>query len=247
MAADPRTTGLLDDFVRGVPPGPNVEDPLSFGGRWKHLYMSNPTHWIKLESNGTIGSVDIKEISGGSGQAVIWYQPFGGNVECWGTTIGVADLREGLRMYLHISGLTDADGFPVSNYGSRAWTGYVLESLVGVIGSGTTLGKTHPDGIEGGLISLADFPGTTFDFAGGGIHVLRTIGERVQWWWATGADPTNFSLMADVVDTTYRSGYIGIGTQQDDDSPGWLNFGGGVVRRTQYYRLTRGQRRRQPI
>lgn len=237
--ADIRTTGFLDTFVRGVPPGPNIEDPLSFGGRWKHLYASAPGHLLKLESNGTTGAVELFEITGGSGQAAIWYQPYSGDVETWAIAAGgTADLREGLRQYLHISNLSDPDAIPVSQYGYRQWTGYFIDSLYGILGSGSTLYAIGAGGIDSG-VTVLDSTGFVIDF-GGGAGLLRTVGDQVEWWTcqsiAGEPDFDNWTLRLSGTDTSWRSGYIGIGTQQDDDNPSWQGFGGGEILRTQIYR-----------
>jgi hypothetical protein len=71
---------------------------------------------------------------------------------------------------------------------------------------------------------------------------MRRNGDDVEVWTANGTggatsppgDP--WTLVLSATDTTYRFGYGGIGTSQDDDNPAWDAFGGGELRRTQIYR-----------
>jgi hypothetical protein len=217
--ADMRTTGFLDDFQR-----PN-EDPLSFGGRWE-LLVYDGVHNLKLDGF----RVELFETSGGSSQASAWtYESFAGDVEVWGLAAPEADLREGLRLYLHMTQ-------PYGKTGVNEYSGYRAEFGVPIIGSAFVDIVRFDNGDPTGLAEVNGDWGHLVDEES--IPLLRTVGDQVELWHSADSGQT-WTLQLSATDPTYRFGYLGLGTAQDDDNPGWLGFGGGLIRRTQMYRWFR--------
>lgn len=209
---DIRQTGYLDDFQRGA------EYPLSYGGRWLPLFVLGNTY-INLDQN----SAELWGISGGSVQSSYWdVQSFSGDCEVWGRASTGHDLREGLRIYMHMTQ-------PYGRSGTNGACGYRASCSAPVLGGAGHAIERIDSYADPVLLASADgfFPQWI---------LLRRIGSTLELWLASDNPPTNWTLSLTADDSTYNYGYFGIGTQQDDYNPSWIGFGGGQIHHTEFYR-----------
>lgn len=215
--ADIRHTGYLDNFSLRAD-----EDPLSYDGRWEILSFTYGTH-LSLEG----GSVEVHTVTGGTAQTAAWVaNAFTGDVECWGIPGYGNDLREGLRIYIHVqpeSIYYNSGGSDTSGYRVR-WNQQLGEARMWL------------ERLDGGVGTVLDsIIGVGFPF--GGVVLLRKIGSTIEFWMTTdGSGQTGWTQYLSGTDNAYTSGFFGIGTEQDDPNPGWIGFGGGQINRSQIYR-----------
>lgn len=216
--AELRRTGTLDDFQR-----PD-ESPLSWDGRWQTLrYAASP---LSL-SSGAVGILGVSpSVSPASyWQPNVWY----GNVECWGRGWGGNDLSEGLSLYLHMWNTYYQAGNPALLTGYRAmWS----DDVIG--GPHMTLYRYNGSGSP--TVLAGPTAGVSFDCTGG-LNLFRKMGDTLEAWKTTDSTGlTGWTLLISATDSTYSYGFVGLGTQQDDENPGWKLFGGGSLNRSQIYR-----------
>ena len=216
--AELRQTGFLDDFQR-----PD-ENPLSWDGRWQSL-RSTTGNELALTSH----FVCIIGVAPNSSQASYW-QPdvWYGDVECWGQGSGGNDLSEGLSLFLHVYQTRFQTG------GNELLTGYQAQWSDDVIGGPHMTLYRYNGG--GARTTLAGPTPGAFDCTGG-LNLFRRIGNTLEAW--TTSDPTGltgWSLLISATDSTYSYGFVGLGTQNDDENPGWAGFGGGSLNRSRIIR-----------
>ena len=209
---DIRKTGFLDDFQR-----PD-EDPLSWDGRWKYLF------WNGLSNLALGGNVCSSANAFVNSTASSYWSPatFTGDVECWGLTTGSNDLTEGLDLFLHITGTV--------GQGIDAVNGYRLRWLDPIGDANFTISRFDGGGRTDLHTEIGDL--ATVE----GAMLFRRTGDTLQGYAANSHTDPDFQLVIETSDSTYSTGFLGLGTAQDDDNPGWAGFGGGAIRRTQIYR-----------
>lgn len=204
------TTPLLSLFA-GPP-----ESPLSEGGKWAQGWFSR----APLQK----GSNYVTDSLHGDPNYSFWTpQAFPDNVEVWGCTDGgqLGAAVETWRLNLW-------QGDP------RRGVGYTL-MYGGAIAKYFALRRYD---------STAALDFTEVDFAGGypTTMLLRINGDNVEALASYDSGAT-WSLMGYITDTNHRGGDWHIGLGIEDPTGGGLSFscfGGGVPRRTQFFRWTRG-------
>lgn len=215
---DIRRTPTLDDCQR-----PD-ESPLSFDGRWRpatgDIGWNGYTPGLKLIA----GEIQNTGVIPNSTNVSYWHaDSFNDNVECWGRSAAGFDLSEGWRLFLN-----------VTQPESQLFSGYEVQLNVGV--GGTSIGISRFDGIFvkvplvfDSATPLGEDEILLFRYDAGALSVWRDFADEINGW----TEVLTFS------DSNHSFGYIGLGTDQDDNNPGWREFGGGRVKKTQFYRRLR--------
>jgi hypothetical protein len=204
------TTPTLDDFNRAD------ENPLSQSGAWSSTALGGGS-WAGIWGGTTATLRLVSNLAGnqgGTGQSASFRTATipAGDAQVWGIQSGATGSAEAMGLCLH---LQDAGASGVDGYIARSVdvAGFPDVADIWRITNGTPT-----------RIKLVQADHT---HQGGRYLLFQRVGDDLELWLLPpGGDPdTDWELLADVADTIYTGGHLGLYCQTDDAS--WSGFGGG--------------------
>jgi hypothetical protein len=221
--ADIRRSAVLDDCQRAN------EHPLAgpTGVEWGKVGVGGSSFW---GTDGHVGGLCLVDnVIGNHGvvpdsrQGAYW-KPLIAHDPCevWARSAAGFDLSEAWHLFL---ALQRPDGTNVKGY---------MASMVVPVGPDIWAIARLDDVFSSTLlVSVPQGP-----LGDNELALFRLDAGVLSLWRDNGTNGASWSLVCSASDSTYTFGHLGLGTDQDDDNPGWREFGGGEILYTQVFRVS---------